>query len=283
MDLWEDEEEEETPPETSTTRSRRNRTTTTDSDDDDENLGDGSTNCRSCGRSKGRGCDCCPCQDEFDDVHCAIEDVHVKVCDIQHSQEEQDICLGIIKGTTEEHTLLLENLQTDVTDILAGVDEIIAGGGAGVGGGGEGNGDGCLVCINCGGCCTDGDGVCCDCCDPIDPPIDPPIGGGGTDPDPCLIGFVEGTDNGILNGDLIELWFSAQFKSCTRDFYLASSSFNWAPEPMDEDYTCEQEGFHGLADGTPGEGVVSQAAMYVKRKSNIPGLNLATTWVYDTE
>ena len=104
MDSWEDEEEEETPPETSTTRSRRNRTTAEDSSDD-ENLGGGSTCRGGCnGRSKGRGCDCCPCEDEFDDVHCAIEDVHVKVCDIQHSQEEQDICLGIIKGTTEEHT-----------------------------------------------------------------------------------------------------------------------------------------------------------------------------------
>jgi hypothetical protein len=101
MDLWED-EEEETPPETSTTRSRRNRTTAEDSSDD-ENLGNGST-CGRCRGNKGRSCDCCPCEDEFDDVHCAIEDVHVKVCDIQHSQEEQDICLGIIKGTTEEHT-----------------------------------------------------------------------------------------------------------------------------------------------------------------------------------
>lgn len=153
--------------------------------------------------------------------------------------------------------MCLDELKEDVAEILVGIEEIIAGGGNGVGGGGNGNGngDGCLVCINCGGsCCNgDGDGDCCccccdpDCCDPVEPP-----GGGGTDPDPCLIGFEEGTDNGIINGDLIELWFSAQFKSCTRDFYLASSSFNWIG-----DLSCEQEGFHGLADGTPGEGEVS--------------------------
>jgi hypothetical protein len=172
-------------------------------------------------------------------------------------------------------------LKDDVALILTGIDDIIAGGG-GIGGPGNGNGEtnGCLVCINCGGvCCTDGEGVCCDCCDCCEPPIDPPVGGGGTDPNPCLTGFFEGTDNGILNGDLIELWFSAQFKSCTRDFYLASSSFNWVP---DGEFSCDQEGFHGIATGIPGEEEVSQAAMYVKRNANIGGLNEATTWLYDT-
>ena len=152
--------------------------------------------------------------------------------------------------------MCLDELKEDVAEILVGIEEIIAGGGNGVGGGGNGNGngDGCLVCINCGGSCCNGDDngdCCCCCCDP-DCHNDLPPGGGGTDPDPCLIGFEEGTDNGIINGDLIELWFSAQFKSCTRDFYLASSSFNWIG-----DLSCEQEGFHGLADGTPGEGEVS--------------------------
>lgn len=171
-------------------------------------------------------------------------------------------------------------MKDDVALILTGIDDIIAGGG-GLGGGPDGGEtNGCLVCINCGGtCCTDGDGVCCgcDCCEP--PIIDPPVGGGGTDPNPCLTGFVEGTDNGILNGDLIELWFSAQFKSCTRDFYLASSSFNWV---VDGEFSCDQEGFHGIAAGIPGEEEVSQAAMYVKRNANIGGLNEATTWLYDT-
>ena len=78
---------------------------------------------------------------------------------------------------------------------------------------------------------------------------------------------------------MIELFFSAQFRSCTRDFYLASSSFNWSP---DGDFTCDQQGFHGIATGTPGEGEVTQAAMYIKKNFNIPGLNEALSWLYDT-
>ena len=42
-------------------------------------------------------------------------------------------------------------------------------------------------------------------------------------------------------------------------------------------------GFHGEAEGTPGEEEVSQAAFYVKRNPNIPGMNEATTWEYDTD
>jgi hypothetical protein len=43
------------------------------------------------------------------------------------------------------------------------------------------------------------------------------------------------------------------------------------------------EGFHGEASSNPpGEVEVSQAAFYVKRNSQIPGLEEATTWLYDT-
>lgn len=48
------------------------------------------------------------------------------------------------------------------------------------------------------------------------------------------------------------------------------------------DNECGLEGFHGETTGTPGEDVVSQAAFYVKRNNNIPGLAEATTWLYDT-
>ena len=253
---WSEEEEEDTSPAQSNSRSRRNRGGATqspqyDSESEEEDLAGNGSTCRHC-RKKCYHCDCyspchsedesngcCPCHEEFDEVHCALDDIHEKVCDIQDSQEHQDQCLGIIKGTTATNQELLENLQTDVTEILAGVDEILEGGVGGPGGpgNGNGNGDGCLVCINCGGSCCDGGCECCDideCC-PECPDLPP--GGGGTDPDPCLIGFEEGTDNGLVNGDVIELWFSAKFKSCIKDFYLASSSFNWAP---DGEFSCDQ-------------------------------------------
>jgi hypothetical protein len=252
-------------------------------DDDDEF---GASNCRRCGGG-GNGCsDCCPCLDEFDEVHCSLDDLCEKVCDIQESQEHQDACLGTIKATGNENNGLLLDLQTDVTLILEGVEELllIGGGGAGGGGGGAGgNGDGCLVCINCGGsCCCDGEAGTCCCCDcEVEPPCDPndpDCGPGGLPGEPDELCLITG-DNGINDQDIIELWFSTKFKSCSRDYYLASSSFNWV---TGGDFSCDQTGFHGIADEfLPGEEEVSQAAMYVKKNSNIEGLAEATTWMYD--
>jgi hypothetical protein len=228
----------------------------------------------SCDEDSDDSHDCCPCTEEFDEVHCGIDDLCHKICDVQENQEDHSACLGIIKGKLD--------------DIQGGIDEIIdeigglGGGNGGNGGnggvGGNGGTNGCLVCINCGGtCCCNGDGdgnCCCCCCDgDCNGGVEPP--GGGIDPDPtCLIG---GGGNGIENGDLIELWFSAKTKSCTRDFYFGSSSFNWLG-----DNSCGQTGFHGEATGTPGVDVVSQATFYVKRNNLIPGLYEATTWQYDT-
>jgi hypothetical protein len=49
------------------------------------------------------------------------------------------------------------------------------------------------------------------------------------------------------------------------------------------DNECGLEGFHGEASSeAPGEFEVSQAAFYVKRNNQIPGLAEATTWLYDT-
>jgi hypothetical protein len=158
---------------------------------------------------------------------------------------------------------MLEEIQGGITEII----EVIGGGGAGnggnggVGGNGNGNGNGhggCNICINCGcgPCCCNGE----DCCDP-DPPVDPP--GGNGDPDPlCLIG-AQGID--INDGDLIELWFTAEYKSCTKDFYFGSSSINWLG-----DNACTPDvltGFHGQTPlgGEPGAGEVTQAVMYAKR------------------
>lgn len=95
-------------------------------------------------------------------------------------------------------------------------------------------------------------------------------------PDPEPLCLIQG-DNGIEDQDIIELWFSTKFKSCSRDYYLTSSSFNWLGES-----SCGLTGFHGEAtDFLPGETEVSQAAMYVKKNKNIDGLEEASTWMYD--
>ena len=206
---------------------------------------DGS-NCRSCngnGNGYDCGCDgCCPCAHEFEDVHCSLDDLCYKVCVIQDIQEEQGITLSHIKTTVNDNCDKLETLQEGVDELLGNGGDGAGGGNGGNGGeGGNGKGKGCLVCINCGNCCCDGengeDGCCCCCDDDCDHDNGP---GGGTDPEPlCLI---KG-GNDFENQDIIELWFSTKFKSCARDFYLTSSSFNWAGD--DEDINCGQTGFHG--------------------------------------
>ena len=243
-------------------------------DDDGEDSEFSTSGCRKC-KSKYGGCSgSCGCGDEFDEVHCSLEDLCDKVCDIQFSQEKQDACLATIKGGLGDNGDKLDQLQIDVTQILEDLTAIIDGGGIG-GGPDGGNGGGPLVCIKVGGCCgTCGEDTCC-CEPPIEPPIEPP-GEIIPDPDPlCLIG---GDGVGFGNGDLIELWFSAKTRSCSRDYYLGSPSINWLG-----DYECGMEGFHGEATNEPpGEVEVSQAAFYVKRNNQIPGLNEATTWLYDT-
>ena len=91
MNSWE--EEEEIAPPTTTRRRSRNTPAYEESEEEEEeeNLGGGSNSrngrCRHC-NGGGSSCDCCPCHEEFDEVHCAIEEVHEKVCDIQHNQED---------------------------------------------------------------------------------------------------------------------------------------------------------------------------------------------------
>jgi hypothetical protein len=102
---------------------------------------------------------------------------------------------------------------------------------------------------------------------------------GNTIPDPeplCLIG--DGVALG--HGDLVELWFEAKTRSCSREYYLGSPSINWSV-----DFGCDDlTGFHGEADlFPPGETEVTQAAFYVKRNSAIDGLLDTTKWVYDTD
>jgi hypothetical protein len=169
-------------------------------------------------------------------------------------------------------TNILEILNTDGT------------GPGGPGGPDTGFDGGPLVCIKVGGCCgcpcdgacdTCGETPCC-CCTPecCEPPIEPP---GEIIPDPDPLCLIQG-DVGFENGSLIELWFSAKSRSCSRDYYLGSPSINWLG-----DNECGLEGFHGVAtDYPPGEIEVSQAAFYVKRSPGIPGLAEATTWLYDT-
>ena len=139
------------------------------------------------------------------------------------------------------------------------------------------NGKGCLVCINCGGkgCCCDGEeNECCCCCDCSDPDVPEP--GGPDEPDDVCLIF--GGDNGLENEDIVEFWFSAQTKSCTRDYYLGSSSINWLD--TNGDFTCDDiSGFHGP--NMPGADV-TQATFYAKRNSHIPGLYETTTWEYST-
>ena len=242
---------------------------------------------RSCSGGCNNSCscndNCCPCDEEFEEVHCAIGELTGKVCDIQTSQESQVTCLGNIKTGLAENGEKLDLLQTDVTQILTDLTTIIEGGAVGTlpGDPVTGNG-GPLVCIKVGGGCCDTCGsdttCCCDplvCCPPIEPPIEPP---GEIIPDPDPLCLISGGGVGFGNGDLIELWFSAKTRSCSRDYYLGSPSINWLG--LNE---CGLEGFHGEAiDNLPGEVEVSQGAFYVKRNSQIPGLADATTWLYDT-
>ena len=93
---WSEEEEEDVSP--STSRSRRNRGRQPEPESEEEDFVNGST-CSRCKSRNGNG-SCCPCGEEFDEVHCALDSICDKVCDIQDSQEHQDACLGIIKGTT---------------------------------------------------------------------------------------------------------------------------------------------------------------------------------------
>lgn len=59
------------------------------------------SNCRKCKKKCWDDDDepsgCCPCGEEFDEVHCALGSLTKKVCDIQNTQEEQDVCLSDIK------------------------------------------------------------------------------------------------------------------------------------------------------------------------------------------
>jgi hypothetical protein len=162
-----------------------------------------------------------------------------------------------------------------VTQILEDLTAIIDGGGIG-GPPDGGDGTGPLVCIKVGGCCCstcDEEPCCCE--PPIEPPIEPP---GEIIPDPDPLCLIRGDDLGLENGSLIELWFSAKTRSCSKDYYLGSPSINWLG-----DNECGLEGFHGEAgDNFPGEIEVTQAAFYVKRNNQIPGLADATTWLYDT-
>ena len=88
--------------------------------DGSDGFGDGTQGCkgyRSCSRGSSKGCSsgCCKCTDEFDEVHCAIEDLCYKVCDVQSSQEIQDSCLAIIKADAADNGVKLDLLQIDVT------------------------------------------------------------------------------------------------------------------------------------------------------------------------
>ena len=138
-------------------------------------------------------------------MHCALDELCEKICDIQETQEIQDSCLGAIKGTLNEHTIKLDTIIEITNEIL---DEI---GNLEPGGPGTPNGNGCcdgpLVCINCGGscCCDEGEncGCCCCPCEEPEPPIEPP-GNPDVDPEPlCLISG----ENELNNKDIIELWF----------------------------------------------------------------------------
>ena len=135
--------------------------------------------------------------------------------------------------------------------------------GPGTGPGVEPGTGGPLVCIKlgCGTCDTCGEVTPC-CCDPVDCPPTLPPGEIPTPPDSlCLIG---GTGVGDFeNGNLIELWFSAKTRSCSKDYYLGTPSINWSL-----DFGCDLDGFHGEATTNfPGEIEVSQAAFYVKRNT----------------
>ena len=251
-----------------------------------DNLGGGQMSRRRCAP-------CCPaptpcgdpCFDEFEEVHCALEDLCIKVCDVQFNQEAQDICLGAIKVDLGTNCDKLIDLQADVTTILTDLTQLIIDSGLGTTPGTTPGTGGPLVCIKmgCGGCCCDPtDCTCgtvpctCCCCDPdcVDPGLPP--GAVIPDPDPlCLIN--DGVT--IAHGDLVELWFEAKTRSCSREYYLGSPSINWSI-----DFGCNDlTGFHGEADlFPPGETEVTQATFYVKRNSAIPGLLDATKWVYDT-
>jgi hypothetical protein len=79
VNSWEEEEDVAPPVISGSNSRRRNRKTT--QEEESEELGGGSN----CTRCRGRSGGCCECIEEFDDVHCAIEEVHEKVCDIQDS------------------------------------------------------------------------------------------------------------------------------------------------------------------------------------------------------
>ena len=180
-----------------------------ESEEVEENTPISGSNCRSRDCKKKSCCnDCCPCQDEFEEVHCAIENLEDKVCDIQDSQEQQDTCLAILKAGVANNGDLLGLLQVDVDQILIDLGTIIEGGG--IGGGPPDGGNGCngpLVCIKCGSCGTCGD-TCCDCCEcpPVEPPIEPP---GEIITPPEELCLIRAGSPEFLNGDLVELWFSA--------------------------------------------------------------------------
>lgn len=223
---------------------------------------------------------CCPCDEEFEEVFCCLEDLKHKVCDIEIYIEDQNGCIGELKGEVGETLEKVCDIQLTVNEILEEIGNIEPGTPPG---GGNGDGKGCLVCINCGGsgcCCCNGDGEngdcgCCCCCD-CEP--EPPIGTPGGPDEPDDVCLIFGGDNGLENEDIVEFWFSAQTKSCTRDYYLGSSSINWRSN--NGDFTCDDiTGFHGEA--MPGA-EVSQAAFYAKRNSHIPGLYETTTWEYST-
>ena len=160
---------------------------------------------KSCNNSCDRGCDGgCDCGD-IEEVSCQLEDLTIKVCDIQDSQVSQDSCLATIKGGLIDNGEKLDTLQADVDQILIDLTTIIDGGADGTLPGDPTTGTGGpLVCIKVGGgcCSTCGADTTC-CCDPlIDcPPIEPPIEPPGVvipDPDPlCLIaGGGVGFENG---------------------------------------------------------------------------------------
>ena len=151
----------------------------------------------------------------------------------------------------------MDTILIDLATIIGGID------GPGGPAGPDVCADGPLVCIKVGGCGTCGtcDGTCdtcgevLPCCCPIDScpdcPTEPP---GEIIPDPDPLCLIRGGGLGFENGILIELWFSAKTKSCSKDYYLGSPSINWLG-PNE----CGLEGFHGEASGgnLPGEVEVS--------------------------
>jgi hypothetical protein len=63
--------------------------------DESDEFAKGVNGCKRYKSCKSSGC--CECSDEFDEVHCALGDLSLQLCDIQHSQEIQDSCLANIK------------------------------------------------------------------------------------------------------------------------------------------------------------------------------------------